>query len=131
MTHKTRVSCRGQGYRLIAVQCMLVCVFALFVMALSVWQNGVALFVGGLAYSVPCLCYAHKLLENVSARAIKRVLVIFYCGELLKLVLSVALFIGLYLVFHFSLLYYLGGYMLAAFSFCIAPLFLMTSEVAA
>lgn len=89
----------------------------------------VAALVGGLIYILPGYLYAKWLFLNISPRSIVRVVSVFYIGEILKLAISIILFILMLKFFVFPLVPYFVGYLVAALSFCVASMILMSKTV--
>ena len=124
-------SLKKQVNRVIIAQCVAVVVVSVvFLFLLGGEKSAVAVIVGGLVYVTPCYLYANRLFSNVSAQAIKRIIITFYLGEIGKLVVSVGLFIGLYHVYQFPIMPYFLGYLVAAIAFCVAPIWLINSSQA-
>jgi ATP synthase protein I len=114
--------------QIIFTQFIVAIVLALFFWVLSGGKSAVAALCGGLVYIVPCFLYANRLFANVSPQAIKRIIIVFYLGEILKLLVSVGLFVLLMYLINLPLLPYFLGYLVAALSFCIAPLWIMKEK---
>lgn len=123
-------SLKKQANKLIIAQAIAVIVLSVFFLFVSGRDSAVAALVGGAIYVIPCYLYANRLFSNVSAQAIKRVITVFYLGEIGKLVVSVGLFIWLFHVYHFPVLPYFLGYLIAAIAFCVAPVWLINSSQA-
>lgn len=118
-------SLKQQANKIVLIQCAVVFLLALGFLLGSSSRAALAVLCGGMAYIVPGYFYAARLFSNVSPHAIMRIMAIFYLGEVLKLMVSIGLFITLLTVFSFPLLPYFLGYLLAALSFCVAPMWLM------
>lgn len=121
-------SMQQQVNRLVLVQFLLILLVSGIFLGMSTGRAAVAALIGGLVHITPCYFYAKRLFSDVSARAIGRIMFTFYVGEVLKLVVSVGLFIGLYLAYDIPLLPYFVGYVVATLSFCVAPLVLMSNR---
>ncbi|MES2204592.1 MAG: ATP synthase subunit I, partial [Pseudomonadota bacterium] len=109
----------------VLTQSVIVLLLAVVFFLISGHRASLAVICGGLVNILPGYFYAARLFANVSPHAIMRIMVIFYVGEVLKLIISVGLFIILLSVFKFPLLPYFLGYLVAALAFCVAPLWLM------
>ncbi|MFN3234835.1 MAG: ATP synthase subunit I [Gammaproteobacteria bacterium] len=117
-------------YKIMLVQCVTVALAAIIVATLFDLKSSFACLLGGLVYILPSLAYARYLFSNISARKIGRLLGIFYLGEILKLIVSVSLFIIFYHLLRLPLYPYFAGYVIAALSFCFAPLMTMKEMMA-
>ena len=124
-------SLKSQANKIVLAQSGIVLLMAAVFFLSSGHRAALAVVCGGLVNILPGYFYAARLFSNVSPHAIVRIMFIFYLGEVLKLVISVGLFIVLLTVFKFPLLPYFLGYLVAALTFCVAPLWLMnkTSRV--
>lgn len=111
-------------------QCVAVIVLSAVFLFVSGSKSAGAALVGGLVYIAPCYLYANRLFSNVSAQAIKRIITVFYLGEIGKLVVSVGLFIWLFHIYQFPVLPYFLGYLVAAIAFCVAPVWLINTSQA-
>lgn len=118
-------SLKQQANKIVLVQCVSVCLLAVAFCLMSGSRSALAVLCGGLVYILPGYFYAARLFSDVSPRAIVRIMFIFYLGELLKLMVSIGLFMMLLTAFKFPLLPYFLGYLVAALAFCVAPLWLM------
>ncbi len=114
---------------IVIIQCAAVFLLAILFGLINGHRATLAVLCGGLAYILPGYFYAARLFSNVSPHALVRIMIIFYLGEILKLMVSIGLFITLLNVFSFPLLPYFLGYLVAALSFCVAPLWLMNRTV--
>jgi ATP synthase protein I len=128
MTTLVIASLKKQVNKLILVQSLLILLVAGIFWGISGGKSALATALGGFVHIVPCYFYASRLFSNVSARAVNKIIATFYIGEVLKLVVSVGLFIGLYRLYHLPLLPYFVGYLAATLSFCVAPMVLMSDK---
>lgn len=119
-------SLKQQAIKIVLFQFSLVLILGLIFALMSGAKALLAVLCGGFVYILPGYFYAARLFSNVSAHAIVRIMVTFYVGEVLKLIISVGLFVVLLRVFSFPLWPYFFGYLVAALAFCIAPLWLMS-----
>ena len=119
---------KKQVNKRILVQSLLVFIVAGIFLGISGGKAALATVWGGFVHIVPCYFYASRLFSDVSARAVGKIITTFYVGEILKLMASVGLFIGLYLLYHLPLLPYLVGYLVATLSFCVAPMIIMSNK---
>lgn len=115
--------------RIVLIQCIVILLLAFVFFIASSKYAALALLCGGLVYILPGYFYAVRLFSNVSPRAIVRVMCVFYIGEVLKLVTSIVLFIVLLKFFAFPLLPYFLGYLVAALTFCVASMCLMSKTM--
>ena len=118
-------SLKSQANNIVLAQSSIVLLMAAVFFLTSGHRAALAVIAGGLVNILPGYFYAARLFSNVSPHAIMRIMVIFYVGEVLKLIVSVGLFIILLSVFKFPLVPYFLGYLVAALAFCVAPLWLM------
>ena len=118
-------SLKSQANSIVLAQSSIVLLMAVLFFLISGRRASLAVICGGLVNILPGFFYAARLFSNVSPHAIMRIMVIFYVGEVLKLIVSVGLFIVLLTVFKFPLLPYFLGYLVAALAFCVAPMWLM------
>lgn len=121
-------SLKKQANKIVYFQCVFVLILVVIFFVITGPKAGFAALCGGLVYIGPGYLYAARLFSNVSARAIVRIMCVFYVGEVLKLMISIGLFIVLLRVFTFPLLPYFLGYLVAALAFCIAPFWLMNKK---
>jgi len=115
-------SIKKRSRHFVCLQFVMVAFASLFACVIGGLSAAEALLVGGLIYVVPSACYAARIFSNLSSHAIKQTIVIFYGGELLKLMVTIGAF---FLVLHYvdlPLAPYFIGYLIGALSFCIAPL---------
>lgn len=119
-------SLKQQVNKMVLVQSVIVLLLAFVFFLISGHRAALAVLCGGVVNILPGYFYAARLFSNVSPHAIMRIMFIFYVGEVLKLVISVGLFIILLTIFKFPLLPYFLGYLVAALSFCVAPLCLIS-----
>lgn len=122
-------SIKNKAYKIIYIQFLIVVIASLVMLAFENFLSAFACFLGGVVYLVPCFCYARQLFSNLSAHAVKRIIITFYVGEIVKLVVSIGLFIGLYHLFNLPIWPYFLGYLMAALAFCIAPIFVFRPVV--
>lgn len=125
MTKLVVKSLKHQTNKIVLVQLAFVAVLAVVFLMINSSRAALAVLCGGLVYILPGYFYAARLFSNVSPHAIVRIMFVFYLGEVLKLIISIGLFITLLNIFSFPLLPYFLGYLLAALSFCVAPMWLM------
>jgi ATP synthase protein I len=118
-------SVKKRAYRLIAVQAVTAMVASLVSLFFGGWHYAEALLIGAAVYIIPGVCYAAQLFANLSSHALKRIMMIFYFGEILKLLVSVCAFVLIFKMMTLPLIPYFLGYLIAAVSFCVAPLFIL------
>jgi len=128
MTKLMMVSMQKQVNRLVLIQSLLILLVSGIFLVVGTGQAASAALIGGFVHITPCYFYARRLFSDVSARAVGKIIITFYVGEILKLAVSVGLFIGLYLAYHLPLLPYFVGYIVATLSFCVAPMVLMSNR---
>lgn len=121
-------SLKQQVNKIVLVQCAIVLLLAIVFFLTSGYRAALAVVCGGLVNILPSYCYAARLFANVSPHAIVRIMCVFYIGEVLKLVISIVMFIVLLMMFRFPLLPYFLGYLVAALTFCIAPFWIMNKQ---
>lgn len=128
MTKLVVNSIKKKANQIILTQLIVAIILAAVFFVLSGSKSAGAALCGGLIYIVPCFLYANRLFANVSPQAIKRIIVVFYLGEILKLLVSVGLFILLMYLISLPLLPYFLGYLVAALAFSVAPLWVMKEK---
>ncbi|MCD8499912.1 MAG: ATP synthase subunit I [Gammaproteobacteria bacterium] len=92
-------------------------------------RSGLSVLAGGLVYILPAYLYALCLFSNVSPQKIMRIMCIFYLGEVLKLLLSISLFLVLWRFFMLPLLPYFIGYGVSVISFFVGSMMLMSKTM--
>lgn len=118
-------SLKQQVNKVVLVQSSIVLLLAIVFFLISNHRAALAVLCGGLVNVLPGYFYAARLFANVSPQAIMRIMCIFYIGEVLKLIISIGMFIVLLMIFKFPLLPYFLGYLVAALAFCVAPFWIM------
>ncbi|MFW0097499.1 MAG: ATP synthase subunit I, partial [Coxiella endosymbiont of Haemaphysalis qinghaiensis] len=108
--NKVTRSARVIAYRLVGLQAMIV-----FVIALGWWIKGMiegfSVLLGGTASLLPSLFFAHRLFSTTSPRAVKRIMINFYLGEVIKLAFSAVLVIVIILYIPVSIILFIMGFM--------------------
>ena len=117
------------AYRLVGLQAAVV-----VIIALCWWMNGTtvvlfALFLGGVVCVLPSLYFAWHLFAITSSRATKRIMVNFFLGELIKLVLSAVLVILIIVFIPVPVVPFIVGFAGAQFGFWFAPLGVLESRL--
>lgn len=109
------------AYRLVGLQAMIV-VF----IALGWWIKGeiesLSVLLGGIVYLLPNLYFAYCLFDTSSPIKVKRTIVNFYLGEVIKLALSAGLVIIIILYIPVSIVPFIMGLVGTKFGFFLAPL---------
>lgn len=85
-------------------------------------RAGYSVLLGMAIWLIPNMIFAYRLFSNVSPRAAQRIVITFYLFEAIKLLLTVALFIGIIKLFVVDLGYLFLGYAIAMVAFCLMPL---------
>src|SRR4051812_31543103 len=80
-------------------------------------QAGFSALMGGLSYWLPTLIFALRIFTYASAQAAKQFILAFFMGEVVKLFLSAALFIGVVNYLPVSVLSTLIGFVSAILAF--------------
>jgi ATP synthase protein I len=112
------------GYRIVALQALVVIVFAGIVFSLHAFQAAYSVLWGGMICVLANLYFARKLFASTGALAANKILQAFYWGEAVKLTLTLFLF---FIGFKFGSvipLMLLMGYIVAQISFWLASLML-------
>lgn len=119
--NKEAQAARVTAYRLVGLQAMVI-----VVVALGWWIKGIieglSVLLGGTAYLLPSLYFAHRLFTITSPIIGKRLMVNFYVGELIKLILSVGLVVVIILYIPVPIVPFIMGFVGAQFGFWLAPL---------
>lgn len=114
---------RRMAYRVVGSQAL----FTFVVAALWLLQDTQASFsalVGGACCIVPNFLYAFWLFRRIEARAVNKILLVFYGGEFAKLLLAGALVIIAIVALKVVLVPFFVGFIVAQLSVLVAP-FLM------
>lgn len=126
--NKVTRSARMIAYRLVGLQAMIV-----FVIALGWWIKGMiegfSVLLGGTASLLPGLFFAHRLFSTTSPQAVKRIMINFYLGEVIKLAFSAVLVIVIVLYIPVSIILFTMGFMGVQFGFWLAPLVIKSDRV--
>lgn len=118
---KATQSIRLVAYRLVGLQAIVIIVVALL------WWikgsgGGLSVLLGGMACLLPSLYFACFLFDTTSLQAVKRFMINFYVGELIKLILNAGLVIITILYVPVSIVSFIIGFVGAQFGFWLAPL---------
>ena len=109
-----------------SVSLFCVCLFFVFIKDAV---SGLSVLAGGVVYILPAYLYALCLFSDVSPQKITRIMCIFYVGEILKLLLSVGLFLLFWSFFRLPLLPYFVGYSVSVISFFMGSMILMSKTM--
>ena len=128
LPNKTIRSARMIAYRLVGLQAIIV-----FVIALGWWIKGaiegLSVLLGGATSLLPSLFFARHLFATTSPRAVRRIMINFYLGEVIKLALSAGLVIVIILYIPVSIMLFIMGFMGVQFGFWLAPLVIKLDRV--
>ena len=111
---------RLMAYRFVGTQALTVILVAVFWL-ISGLNAFYSVLLGGLAVLVPSFGFAYGLFRTTSAQAARKIVVVFYLGEIAKIVLSGVLALAFVLFFRVDLLAFLIGFMAALLGFWVAP----------
>jgi ATP synthase protein I len=123
MSDKLASKGRKAAYRLVAFQATLVLVVSLFCWVMWEAKTGLSALVGGSIYVVPNLIFSYLAFAFSGARQAKNVVMAFYLGEVVKLVLTIVLFTIAFLTFDANFASLFVSFALVMFSQLSAPLF--------
>jgi F0F1-type ATP synthase assembly protein I len=117
-------------YSIIFYQLMIIVGVMLILFLLKGIRSGLSALVGGLAYWLPTFIFARSLAACAGARAVTRFMVVFFGGEVFKLVLSGVLFICAVSYLPIQIVYSVIGLVVAIAAFWAASIVcLYRSEV--
>ncbi|QHG92214.1 F0F1 ATP synthase subunit I [Coxiella endosymbiont of Amblyomma sculptum] len=124
----TRFSCTAV-YQLVGLQTVVVVVVFLGWWIVGL-MKGISVLLGGMAYLLPGLYFAHHLfgIVNSSKAEGKQIVIGFYIGELIKFVLSIVLIIIILLCIPISVVPFSMGYVAAQFGLWLAPFIIKNRE---
>lgn len=117
VTHTTR----RQAYQLVMLQAVVVLLVALLFCIKNIHSSG-SVLLGGLCSVLPSALYTYWLFRRMEARAARRIVAVFYVGELAKLVLSAVLAVTLLMTLKVVVLPFFIGFLVAHFAFMLAPM---------
>ncbi|WP_244670071.1 ATP synthase subunit I [Coxiella endosymbiont of Amblyomma nuttalli] len=113
-------------YRLMGLQAV-----AATIIALCWWLKGateaLSAFLGGAVCMLPNFYFARHLFAVTGSLAIKRIMINFFLGELIKLGLSAMLVILVVIFIPVAILPFIVGFAGAQFAFWFAPLWILGS----
>lgn len=115
-------STRLIAYRLVGLQTIVIAVVAFWWWIEKGRGEGLSVLLGGMACLLPSLYFARRLFDTTSLQAVKQLMVNFYIGELIKLILSAGLVIIIVLYVPVSIVSFIIGFVGAQFGFWLAPL---------
>ncbi|WP_264435763.1 ATP synthase subunit I [Coxiella endosymbiont of Dermacentor marginatus] len=118
---KAAQSIRLIAYRLVGLQAIVIVIVA-FWWWIKGPGEGLSVLLGGMACLLPSLYFARRLFDTTSLQAVKQLMVNFYIGELIKLILSAGLVIIIILYVPVSIVSFIIGFVGAQFGFWLAPL---------
>ncbi len=84
---------KSQAYQIIGWQLAMIVGLAGFIMAFRGMQHGVSVLLGGLAYWFPTLAFVWRIFRRSNLSSPQQFVVIFFAGEIFKLLLSAILFL--------------------------------------
>lgn len=121
-------SARLIAYRLVGLQALVVGIIAL-AWLISGAIEAVSALLGGAASVLPSFYFARRLFATTSPRAIKRIMVNFFLGELAKLALSAGLVILIIVFIPVAIVPFIVGFVGAQFGFWLAPVLIKLEKV--
>lgn len=111
--------------RWFTLQAIVVIVVTLAALWFGTVQAG-SVLLGGIVCILPTLVFARWWFAAYHADQLRRLVKVFYLGEILKLALIGLLFVIALWIFPLHIGWFLVGYMSAQLAFWLAPLLLMT-----
>ncbi len=123
MSDKLASRGRKAAYRLVAFQALLVLVVSLFCWLMWGAKTGFSAFVGGSIYVLPNLVFSSMVFAYAGARQAKKVVKAFYLGEVIKLLLTIVLFVVAFVSFDANFASFFTSFAIVMFSQWSAPLF--------
>jgi ATP synthase protein I len=113
---------RNKAYRLVIIPAY-VDIALSFLLAIFAGLNASgSVLLGGVVWIIPNLYMVYRLFSNVSARAVQQIVRTFYRAEIIKLLLSAALFIGMVKLLPLQLGPFSLGYIAAQITFWLTSL---------
>jgi F0F1-type ATP synthase assembly protein I len=112
---------RHQAHKVLFFQLTIVLLLAVVVLFVKDAPSGFSVFSGGLAYIVPSLLFITKIFSSKLKRLPSKIFIDFYCGELIKLILSFLLLLLLFNFIPVNIIYILLGYGAASLSLLFLP----------
>jgi ATP synthase protein I len=104
----------------VGLQALVVAAIALG-FGVSSWARAFSALLGGAACVLPGFYFARHLFATVHARAAKKIIKVFFLGEIIKLALSAGLIVLILLLVPVSLVPLIVGFAGAQFGFWLAP----------
>lgn len=119
---------RHQAYKILFFQLAIVILLAIIVLIFIDAKSGFSIFLGGLAYLIPSIFFIIKFLSSKCNRIPSKIFADFYCGELVKLILSFLVLILLFKFIPVKIIFVLIGYGAASLSLLFLPVASCLSE---
>lgn len=119
---KANSAIRKQLVQILYRQLIIMIVLTLIVFLLQGIQKGSSMMLGGLAYWLPTVAFLIWVSRYAGAQAATKFFVAFFMGEMIKLVLSGALFLLMIKYFSIDVLFGLLGLALAVVAFWVASI---------
>lgn len=91
-------------------------------------REGISALLGGLVASLPTVLFAKKMFHYQGARAAGQIVRAFYVGEVLKLLLTAALFTVVFLLYKIAPLAFFSTYIGVLMSYWFAPLIFVNKQ---
>jgi ATP synthase protein I len=113
---------KKQLFRVIFWQLMMIMGLALILFLLQGMHKAFSSLAGGMAYWLPTVFFLWRVSKHTGARAASRFVMAFFSGEVIKLILSAALFVLIIKFLPVNLLYVLAGFMFAILAFWIVSI---------
>ena len=108
--------------RLHAIQLLLLILIALSTLVTIGKQEALSALLGGLIAFIPSVLFVKKFFQHQGARAAKQIVKSFYVGEFLKIVLSMLLFMLVFIIYKVSPLAFFLTYVAVIVTHWFAPL---------
>lgn len=111
---------RAKAYRLVAIPIAIVGFLSLLLLILQGFKTSYSFLLGGGIWAIPNLYFAYKVLTDNIVQSPKRLAQLFYRAEIIKLLLSGVLFVGVIKFLPVSTLAVLSAYLVAQLVFWLA-----------
>jgi ATP synthase protein I len=118
---------RRVAFKVIGIQLIVVVAISLIALAID-FKTGYSVFVGGMVCVIPASYFAFKAFSVAGAQRAREVVKAFYLGEVIKLLLTVVLFIVAFKLLQVSPAPMLMGYFMTLVANWLATGFLKTEN---
>ena len=122
-----KTSVKHPARYIVGIQCVAVFFLALVYLCID-QQSGLSVVLGGSAAILPNIFFAWYFFNGSREKTPRQVVLAFYVGELVKLVLSIVLAILIFLMFKVKMTPFLVGLAVACFSVTFAVPFILMKQ---